>query len=49
VGVWDVATGKLLTKFAAKPATQLELSDNGQRLLGFSPLEPKVFLWEMPK
>lgn len=48
VGVWDTSTKKAVARFMLDKTTKLELSDNGQYLLGFSYRSPKLIVWEMP-
>ncbi|MCB9939912.1 MAG: WD40 repeat domain-containing protein [Planctomycetaceae bacterium] len=48
IGVWDTANKKPLVRYMLNKSTSLDLSDDGQYLLGYSSRSPKFVVWKMP-
>jgi WD40 repeat protein len=48
IGVWDTANKKPVVRCILNKSTSLDLSDDGQYLLGYASRSPKFVVWNMP-
>ncbi len=48
IGVWDTASKKPLVRYTLNKSTSLDLSDDGQNLLGYASRSPKLVVWKIP-